>query len=67
MLLKRAALKLGLQQIQEKLGRAAGDPSFNAIQALDSAVETQEELRTTKEQLRDRSAKIKAPRVITPG
>jgi hypothetical protein len=67
MLLKRAALKLGLQLIQYKLGRAAGDPSFSAITADDPAAELQAELPTTKEQLRDRSAKIKAPRVITTG
>jgi len=67
MLLKRAALKLGLQLIQEKLGRAAGDSSFNAIAANDPAGETPVELQATAEQLRDRSAKIKAPRVITTG
>ena len=65
--MKRAALKLGLQLIQEKLGRAAGDPSFNAITAEDPVSETQAKLPTTEEQERDRSAKIKAPRVITTG
>lgn len=65
MLRKRAALELGLQLIQQKLGRAAGDPSFSVLNKTDSVEENQADLPTTAAQVRDRSAKIKPPRVIS--
>jgi hypothetical protein len=70
---KRAALKLGLRLVQSKLGQAVGDPSFSISPLMgpggplptDPAEEATAELPTTNEQIRDRSAKIQMPRIVT--
>lgn len=70
---KRAALKLGLRLVQSKLGQALGDPSFSISPLhgpggpvpVDPVDEATVELPTTNEQIRDRSAKIHTPRIVT--
>lgn len=70
---KRAALKLGLRLVQSKLGQSVGDPSFSISPMMglgapvptDPAVEARGDLPTTDEQIRDRSAKIQTPRIVT--
>jgi len=70
MSVKYAALKLGLQLIEQKLAESLGDPSFCASEDnnKEEAViedENQTELPTSDNQKRDRSAKVHPPRVIT--
>lgn len=61
-----SALELGLALIQTKLGEAMGDPSFRAFRTADhiqpSPVEL--ELPRTPKQTRDRSAKVRPPRIL---
>ena len=68
------ALKLGLQLVQIKLGQALGDPSFSVFdnaeqpQSQEMAMggrEAPTELPKSNAQIKDRSAKIEPPRVVT--
>ena len=59
-----SALELGLTLIQTKLGEAMGDPSFRAFRPEDDAQPEPVELERTPNQTRDRSAKIRPPRIL---
>lgn len=59
-----SALELGLTLIQTKLGEAMGDPSFRAFRQAEDNQPEPVELPRTDEQTRDRSAKIRPPRIL---
>lgn len=66
---KSAALQLGLQLVQHKLGQAFGDPSFSVYNSEPNQVnnaDTPAELPVTEKQLKDRSAKVQPPRIVNP-
>lgn len=64
-----SALELGLTLIQTKLGEAMGDPGFRAFTAEDEEKSTsapaKSELPRTQKQTRDRTAKIRPPRILS--
>lgn len=58
-----SALELGLALIQTKLGEAMGDPSFRVLRGTPREQKTNE-LERTDRQTKDRSAKVRTPRIL---
>ena len=59
-----SALELGLTLIQTKLGEAMGDPSFRAFRPEEDVQPDPVELPRSPSQIRDRSAKVRPPRIL---